>query len=233
LIEVSRLVAEVAEVVELDINPLIAGPSGVIAVDARIRIASAAGPAAARLAIRPYPEGLEETGRLHSGATVLMRPIRPEDEPAHHRFLARLAPEDIYFRFFGQVRALPHSQMARFTQIDYDREMAFLAKPMDGEEGDETLGVVRAVTEPDNERAEFAIIVRSDLKGQGLGRLLLDKIIRYCRARGIGAIVGQVLRDNRPMRRLALEFHFVERPLPEGDAVEVVLDLRKRRRRSA
>jgi acetyltransferase len=121
---------------------------------------------------------------------------------------------------------MPHSQMARFTQIDYDREMAFIAKPADAKNGGETLGVVRTVTDPDNERAEFAIVVRSDLKGQGLGHTLLEKMIRYCRSRGTGEVIGEVLPNNRPMLDLARSLGFASRVIAEGEAVEVRLELR-------
>jgi acetyltransferase len=233
LVQVAQIAVELPEVVELDVNPLLADARGVLALDARIRVRRADGAAADRLAIRPYPRELEETIALADGARVFVRPIRPEDEPAHHAFHARLQPEDVRFRFFNLVRELPHSQMARFTQIDYDREMAFLALPAEGAgaagrapaEG-ETLGVVRAIADPDNERAEFAIVVRSDQKGRGLGHALLEKMIRYCRARGTREIVGQVLPDNRPMLELAQALGFESRFLPEDGAVEVRLALR-------
>jgi acetyltransferase len=124
------------------------------------------------------------------------------------------------------VREIPHSQLARFTQIDYEREMAFIAHAP-GEEG-ETLGVVRAIADPDNREAEFAIVVRSDLKGLGLGRALLEKMIRYCRQRGTGQLVGQVLPGNRPMRLLAQETGFQERYDPDAEVVEVRLGLQPR-----
>jgi acetyltransferase len=155
-----------------------------------------------------------------------LRPIRPEDEPAHRRFLERLTPEDIRFRFFGQVRELPHTQLARFTQIDYEREMAFIATAPDAGGVAETLGVVRAMTDPDNVRAEFAIIVRSDLKGSGLGRALLDKLIRYLRSRGTAEVVGQALPDNAAMVALARDLGFAVRRAVDGDAIELALDLR-------
>jgi acetyltransferase len=115
--------------------------------------------------------------------------------------------------------------MARFTQIDYDREMAFIATAPDPQGQPETLGVVRAAFDPDNTRAEFAIIVRSDLKGQGLGYALLDKMIRYCRSRGVRAVVGQVLPDNRAMLDLAQSLGFESRFLPERGVIEVELRL--------
>ncbi|MBI2880545.1 MAG: GNAT family N-acetyltransferase [Candidatus Tectomicrobia bacterium] len=226
LLQISQLVIDIAEVVELDINPLFADDEGVLALDARIAVAPAIASGAARLAIRPYPKQLEEWTTLQSGRRVFMRPIRPEDEPAHYAFVSRLTPEDIRFRFFGLVREFPHSQMARFTQIDYNREMAFIAQAPDEHGKPETLGVVRTVMDPDNRNAEFAIVVRSDLKGQGLGHALLEKMIRYCRDRGIREVVGQALSDNVAMLRLAETFGFKSRKLPGENAVEVKLRLR-------
>lgn len=123
-----------------------------------MRVQEAKTVAADRLAIRPYPRELEEVFTMRDGRKVILRPIRPEDEPNHHVFVSRLTPEDIRFRFFGLVQELPHSQMARLTQIDYDREMAFIGVAKDDEGNDETLGVVRTVTDPDNETAEFSIV---------------------------------------------------------------------------
>jgi acetyltransferase len=225
LMKISQLIIDIPEIVELDINPLFADAEGVLALDARIRItADALG--SERMAIRPYPKTLEETLLLNDGREVLVRPIRPEDEPSHHVFVSKLTPEDVRFRFFGLVGELPHSEMARLTQIDYDREMAFVAIIHDdGSEGD-TLGVVRTVSDPDNERAEFAVVVRSDLKGTGLGRKLMMKMIDYCRARGTGQIVGQILTDNVRMLKFVESLGFKRLRYVEGEIVEVGLDLR-------
>ncbi len=225
LIQVSHLVQDFPEIVELDINPLLADQHGVMALDARIRIAASRVSGPHHLAIRPYPQELEESMTLRSGRRILCRPIRPEDEPAHNAFFARLSPEDIRFRFFGLIQELPHSQMARFTQIDYDREMAFIAAGTDDAGRPETLGVVRTVNDANNQTAEFAIIVRSDMKGQGLGRLLLEKMIRYCRQRGMVRIVGQVLLENTAMLELAKKLGFVSKLSKDGDAREITLNL--------
>jgi acetyltransferase len=156
---------------------------------------------------------------------VFCRPIRPEDEHAHNEFFSRLSPEDIRFRFFGLIQELPHSQMARFTQIDYDREMAFIAIRTPEGGRPETLGVVRTINDANNQTAEFAIIVRSDMKGQGLGRHLLEKMIRYCRKRGIERLIGQVLTDNTGMLELARRTGFTKKLSVEGDAMEITLSL--------
>jgi acetyltransferase len=223
LVKVSQLIVDLPEIVELDINPLFADENGVTAAGAHLRLAPAG--RRGRLAIRPYPEGLEERWRLRDGREVLVRPIRPEDEPAHADFLARMAPQDLRYRFFSDVRHFEHSQMARFTQIDYDREMAFIAVGEDAQGRPQTLGVVRTVTDPDNQRAEFAVTVRSDLKGAGLGRRLLEKMIGYCRGQGTKLFYGEVLADNAPMLRLARQLGMTVRPGAEADIVEVSLPL--------
>lgn len=225
LVQLSQLVVDIPEIVELDINPLLSDPDGVVALDARIRVAEAPGDGRGHLAIRPYPEELEEKVTLSGGRKLLLRPIRPEDEPDHYAFLSKLTPEDIHFRFFGQVGVLPHTQMARLTQIDFEREMAFIAVGRTEDGKAETLGVVRVVTDPDNERCEFAIVVRSDMKGQGLGRSLLEKMIGYCRARGTRFMVGQILKENRPMLELARKFGFEKKPVVGEPVIEVTLGL--------
>lgn len=223
LTQISQLIVDCPEIAEIDINPILVDSDGVLALDARIRVDPAL--RVDRMAIRPYPEHLEEDIAMGSGRVLNLRPIRPEDEAAHYEFLSQLAPDDIRFRFFGAVKELPHTQMARLTQIDFDREMAFVAIGEKAGGGTETLGVVRTVTDPDNDNCEFAIVIRSDAKGQGLGQILLEKMIRYCRERGTRRMIGQVLPDNKTMLKLAEELGF-RRKLAEEDAYfDVTLDL--------
>jgi acetyltransferase len=207
LVKISHLVADIPQLMEMDVNPLLADAQGVVALDARIRIAPATASGAGRLAIRPYPKELEEWVEF-DGGRALLRPIRPEDEPRHRDFLARITPEDLQMRFFHTRGAFEHAELARFTQIDYEREMAFIAVAAGRGGAPQTLGVVRAITDPDGASAEFGILVRSDLKGKGLGTLLMDKIVRYCRDRDIGQVAGDVLAVNHGMLALARDLGF-------------------------
>jgi acetyltransferase len=218
LVKISQLVTDHAEILEIDVNPLLADERGVLAVGAFMRVGRASTSAADRLAIRPYPRGLEESVTLRDGREVLLRPIRPEDEPAHSEFISRLSPEDARFRFFHYVRSMPHSELARLTQVDYDREMAFVAIRKEGEKEPETIGVVRTVADPDNQKAELSIVVRSDLKRLGLGTKLLAKAIAYCRACGTREVCGDVLAGNESMLELARRFRgwSISEPDEEG-----------------
>jgi len=225
LVRLSAMLVENPEIVACDINPLFCDENGVIAVDARIRVAAMEDGPLRRFSILPYPAGLEEHATLYDGSEILLRPIRPEDEPAHADLVSRMSPEDLRYRFFGATQKLRHHQLARLTQIDYDREMAFIATRNRAEGQPETLGVVRTSTDSDNRRAELAILVRSDLKGTGLGRTLLDKIVRYHRERGTAEIGAQVLTDNEPMLRLARRGGFDVHEAEEHGIMECRLDL--------
>lgn len=227
LVRVAQIIADLPEIAELDINPLLADEAGVVALDARICVGPADGRGAERLAIRPYPTDLEEPIEI-DGWRILLRPVRPEDGPRHRAFLEALDSEDWRMRFVHGLRELPRSECARLTQIDYDREMAIIAEgPAAGGER-EYLGEARVMADPDNLQAELAIVVRSDIKGRGLGERLLEKIIRYARSRGTRRLVAQVRADNARMLSLARKFGF-EFDRSRGDAsVGIALDLQPR-----
>ncbi|MEO8248726.1 MAG: bifunctional acetate--CoA ligase family protein/GNAT family N-acetyltransferase [Burkholderiales bacterium] len=208
LVAVSRMLADLPEIAELDINPLWADSEGVIALDARIKVSAEKPAGADRFAIAPYPVEWVEVVNWQ-GEEIMLRPIRPEDETQHREFLEQLSPEDIRFRVFMVRRDLPRSELARLVQLDYSREMAFVAVRTLADGSEQTLGVVRTMTDPDNVEAEYAIVVRSDLQGKGLGHLLTRKIIEYAAARGTQRMVAYVLHDNRGMCRLALSHGFV------------------------
>jgi acetyltransferase len=223
LVQVSHLIAHRPEIVELHIDPLLADAKGVVARQARIRVAASGGLGMDRFAIKPYPEEFEEWVTWQE-RPLLLRPIRPEDGAQHMAFFHALDPEDVRFRVFGFLKELQSSQLARLTQIDYDREMAFIATREAAPGRCETLGVVRAVADPDNISAQFAIIVRSDLKGLGLGRLLMARIVDYCTRRGTREMTGEALSDNHLMLDLARHFGFTLSP-PRDGVVEMVRPL--------
>lgn len=208
LTRISQLVVDWPRIAELEVNPLLASAGGCIALDARVRLV--AEPAAARLAICPYPRELEREIAVGNGLTFLLRPIRPEDEPALVRGFSRLSEAEVRARFFMPMKELPHLTAARFTQIDYDREMALVIAERGAAGEAELHGVVRLIADPDNLRAEFAIVVEHALTGLGLGMLLMRAAIEYSRARGIRELYGDVLEDNAVMRGLCHSLGFVE-----------------------
>ncbi len=207
LIALSQMQADLPELAELDINPLWADDEGVLALDARIRLSRTPVAGADRFAIRPFPDELTERVDWQ-GRTVTIRAIRPEDEPLHRTFIAHVAPADLRLRFFSSRRELPRTELARLVQIDYAREMAFIALDTAPDGTQETLGVVRAVCDPDDVEAEFAILVRTDVQGRRLGSTLLSKMVGYLRSRGIRRMTGYVLRENAAMHALVLGLGF-------------------------
>jgi acetyltransferase len=215
LVAISQLLADVPEIAELDINPLIVNHQGAIALDARVRVSRQRPAGAQHFAIRPYPQELTETRPWDNGQTLTLRPIRPEDEAQHLAFFNCLTPEDIRMRVFYSRRSMEHTELARLTQIDYEREMCFIATLPTADGKEETLGSVRGISDPNNDAAEFGIIIRSDLKGKGLGWILMDKLIRYLRAYGTQRIVGTILRENKGMLGLASRLGFSVQAHPE------------------
>ncbi len=226
LVKISQLIIDMAEITAIDINPLLADGQGVLALGSRIKVAKAAESACQRLAIRPYPKEWEETIILADGRRFQLRPVRPEDEPALQAAFAKLSPEEIHLRFMYFIKTLGHAAAARFTQLDYDREMALVLARQDEDGVTELYGVVRLVADPDKERAEFAIIIGSILTGMGLGSLLMRRIIDYARSQGIKEIYGDVLRENTAMLNLSRAFGFtVQMDLDDTSLMHVVLKL--------
>jgi acetyltransferase len=225
LVKLSQLAADLSEVAALEINPLLADAAGVQALDARIRVRPPLPPGTPRFAIRPYPQRLVERLVLRDGREIVLRPVRPEDEPAIREMLQRSAPADVRLRFFSTMRSFSHEFAARLTQIDYDREMALVAEAE--EDGRKVLlGAVRIIADPDNETAEYGIMVRSDLKGHGLGSRLMTEIIAYARSRGLRRIYGEVLRENVTMLRMAGELGFAREDVAdEPGIVHVTISL--------
>jgi acetyltransferase len=217
LIRVGQLAADHPEIRELDVNPLLADREGVVAVDTRIRIAPAEAIGAERLAIAPYPKHLERTERLRDGCVVHARPARPEDEPMVVDLFDHMSLEDLRLRFFAPIRHLSHALAARLTQIDYDREMALLAL-----QNATAVGIAHFYADPDRQRAEYAIAIRTDQKGRGIGYLLLTRLIDIARQWGIGELVGEVLRENERMLQMCRALGFRVAPDPEDGAVLLV-----------
>jgi acetyltransferase len=222
LIKIAQLATDFAEIVELDVNPLLADQDGVIALDARVRVARTAAPPERRLAIRPYPKELEDEIALNDGRTLLLRPIRPEDEPMLKANFHRLSPEAVRLRFFAPIKELTHETAAGLTQIDYDREMALVLADHDAPGAADLYAVARFSTDPDQEKAEFALTVRDDVTGRGLGTLLMRRLIDYARTRGIGEIFGQILRENSRMLAICRSLGFEEAADPDDPAVRLV-----------
>jgi acetyltransferase len=227
LVAVSRMLADLPQLAELDINPLWVDENGALALDARMRVSRMPAHGTGRFAILPYPDQWVRTQKWN-GREIVVRPIRPEDEPQHRRFLESLDAEDMRMRFFSVRKEMARSELARLTQIDYDREMAFIAEDIDAQGTAHTLGVARTVSDPDNVEAEFAIVVRSELKGQGLGAILFDRLIEHARSRGTARLVGVVLRENTRMLKLAAAMGFKADPAepPSSGLRRMVLQLR-------
>ena len=225
LVKVAQLAADLPEVRELDLNPVLADEKGAIAVDARVVIAPVETKARAqsRFAIRPYPKEWERHYPSWHGLRLAVRPVRPEDEGLYREFFRHVTESDLRLRFFAPVKEFSHIFIARLTQIDYARTMAFLA--LDEGSG-QMLGAVQLHADVNHETGEYAILLRSDLQGRGLGWLLMQTMIEYASADGLRLIEGQVLSENTTMLRMCGELGFKVDPDPEDPVLcRVVRDL--------
>ena len=220
LVRISQLLIDEPRLGAIELDPLWIGPCGVAAGAATIALRPPG--ETTILAIPPYPEQFSESWESH-GQKYLIRAIRPEDAEAHAAFMARVPPEDVRFRFFTALREVSPEQMARLTQIDYEREMAFIAVR---ESDQSTVGVARLVREVGEPRGEFAIVVQPDVKGTGLATHLMHRLLAWARDAGLTEVGGSILADNHPMlgfaRHLGFALHRME---DEPDVVEAKLAL--------
>jgi acetyltransferase len=223
LVKIAQLAADLPEVRDLDINPLLADENAMIALDARVAVAAVEpkfkGSGHPRFAVRPYPTEWERHLAIADGRRILVRPIRPEDESLYPEFLAKVSAEDLRLRFFAPLRTFSHPFIARLTQIDYARAMAFVAID---EEHQELLGVVRLHSDANYVSGEYAILLRSDLKGRGLGWKLMALMIEYARSEGLDRIEGRVLSENTTMLRMCAELGFHMERDPTDSTITLV-----------
>ncbi len=230
LVKLSYLVAHHPSIRELDINPLLADADGVIALDARVKLGDEDRTPRRAMSIRPYPIEWETEIFSDELGKIAIRPVRPTDEPELTEFYKGLSVNDLRLRFFTSTRIFSHSELARVTQIDYAREMTFLAFTTEDREDRKAgavLGSVRLLADPDYEKAEYAVVVRSDLKGRGLGWCLMQHLINYARHERICEIYGTVLRENTTMLKMCKELGFVAHTSQDDPMVmDVTLDLR-------
>ena len=220
LVKLSQMASDLPELRGLELNPLLLNRDGLVAVDFAMDLGEPA-----RHAIMPYPEELREWVTLNDGMPVEIRPIRGEDAPLITSFHAQLSEESIRYRYFHNKADLTQRDLSRLAQINYDRQMAFIAEHQRDDGSKEMLGVVRVWNDPDNIRTEFSIIIRDDLHGHGLGRLLMEKMIRYCRGLGTLEMVGKIMIDNGPMRALMKQLGFTCRYNMEEQVVDASLRL--------
>ena len=209
LVKLAQMAADIPQIRELDINPLLADESGVLAVDARVVVGEVerkfAGTGPANFAVRPYPSQWQRHFEVKDGWRVFVRPIRPEDEPSIHELLRHVTMQDLRLRFFAPMKEFSHEFIARLTQLDYARAMAFVAFD---EATNEMVGVVRIHSDSIYESGEYAILLRSDLKGRGLGWALMQLIIEYAKSEGLKAISGDVLQENTVMLEMCRHLGF-------------------------
>ncbi|WBX94878.1 bifunctional acetate--CoA ligase family protein/GNAT family N-acetyltransferase [Pseudoxanthomonas mexicana] len=216
LVKLAQLAADIPEIQQLDINPLLADREGVVAVDARIAVARGRalhkGRGHPRFAIFPYPKEWERTIELADGQPALVRPVRPEDDAMFRQFFTHVTDEDLRLRFFQSVRHFSHEFIARLTQLDYARSIALVAIHP---QTHEMLGAVRLHADANYEKGEYGILVRSDLKGHGIGWKLMQIMIEYARWLGLKVIEGQVLRENRTMLAMCESLGFTVKLDPD------------------
>src|SRR5215216_3939441 len=232
LVRTSQLVVEQPWIKELDINPLLASPERLIALDARIVLhdPDTSEEDLPRTAIRPYPTQYVSHEELRDGTPVTIRPIRPEDEPLMVRFHETLSEESVYMRYFHMMnldQRTAHERLTRICFIDYDREMALVAEYTDPETGErEIMGVSRLSRRSAGlDEAEFSVLVSDRFQRRGIGTLLLSRLLEVGHAEGLKRVTAQILFDNRPMQHISKKLGFHLRRDTEEMVVKADLDL--------
>lgn len=226
LIRLSQLVSDFAEITELDINPLIVVGEKIYAADARVLLSPTQVPAPHHLVISPYPNQYEKVIRLESGEELFIRPIRPEDAPLFRELFESLSPRTIYQRFFSPLKYLPHDMLARFTQVDYDRQISMVAMQQIST-GEKMLGVGRVITGLAPLKAEFSILVHDDWQNKGIGSALLRRCLLIAKKQGIQTVSGHVLAENIKMLTLGEKLGFDIRLIPGSNEYELTIDLNR------
>jgi acetyltransferase len=223
LIRLAQLVTDFSEIAELDINPLIVKGDQVCAIDARVLLEPIQVPAPLHLVISPYPDQYEEHTQTNTDIDIFIRPIRPEDASLLVELFASLSPQSVYRRFFTPMKRLPHSMLARFTQIDYDRHIALVALSVSNFE-ESMLGVARVILARNQREAEFSIIVGDPWQGKGIGAALLQRCLSIAKERGIEKVMGTVLAENIQMLTLGKKLGFKIKKIIGGGEYELNMD---------
>ncbi|MDH5176731.1 MAG: GNAT family N-acetyltransferase, partial [Gammaproteobacteria bacterium] len=222
LLRVSDLVSELPDVGAIDINPLVVTARGAVAVDARVGVVRQ--PLAQGLyrhmAIHPYPGELEHALELEDGQRAILRAIRPEDAALEQEFVHRLSEQSRFLRFMFGLQDLTPAMLSKFTQIDYDRELALIVVLQPAQGPQQQIGVARYITFPDAETCEFAIVVSDEWQGRGVARPLFNKLIAVARDRGLRIMTGVTLRENTRMIDLSRSLGFTTRT--DADEPELV-----------
>jgi acetyltransferase len=226
LIRLAQLATDFAEIEELDINPLFVTEQGVNAIDARVLLKPSQTPAPLHLVISPYPDQHECHTRTNMGVDLFIRPIRPEDAPLLVELFESLSPRSVYLRFFTPLKRLPHKMLARFTQIDYDREIALVAVPATGS-NERLLGVARVISGRKPKEAEFAVAVGDPWQGKGIGASLLQRCLSIAKERGIEKVMGTVLVENTQMLLLGRKLGFKIKKIAKAGEYELSIDFHK------
>jgi acetyltransferase len=232
LVQFSQLVVEQPWIREIDINPVLVSGDRIVALDARVLLhdPETKEEDLPKLAIRPYPTQYVAPWKMKNGRSVVIRPIRPEDEPMMIRFHETLSERSVYLRYFHSMKLdqrVAHERLTRICFIDYDREMALVVERNDPDTGErEILGVGRLIKLPGGAEAEFAVVVSDRCQGCGIGSELLKRLIEIGRSERLQRIVGDILPDNDAMKRVCEKLGFSRRYVIQEKVVRAEIDIR-------